>query len=78
MMANSSSNQVANKDNDNETPSPPHQVYLNGDQIFTCSGCHTHLAKNDDIISKVYYLSHPLTDLQTNSKKKKRLILYHL
>lgn len=54
-MANSSNKQGANKDNDNETPSPPHQVYLNGDQVYTCSGCHTHLAKNDDIISKVNY-----------------------
>ena len=31
----------------------PHQVYLNSDQIYTCSGCHAHLARNEDIISKV-------------------------
>ena len=31
----------------------PHQAYLSGDQIYTCSGCYAHLAKNDDIISKV-------------------------
>ncbi|KAI8354945.1 yippee zinc-binding/DNA-binding /Mis18, centromere assembly-domain-containing protein [Mortierella sp. GBAus27b] len=29
-----------------------HQDYLNGDQIYTCSSCHTHLARNVDIISK--------------------------
>lgn len=53
MMANNSSSRKQGANQDNETPSPPHQVYLNGDQVYTCSGCHTHLAKNDDIISKV-------------------------
>ncbi|KAG0014650.1 hypothetical protein BGZ80_010324 [Entomortierella chlamydospora] len=31
----------------------PHQVYLKGDQIYTCNSCHAHLARNEDIISKV-------------------------
>lgn len=57
MMANNSnsnSRQGTSKDDeDTTTPPPPHQVYLYGDQVYTCSGCHTHLAKNDDIISKV-------------------------
>ncbi|KAG0308031.1 hypothetical protein BGZ98_009164 [Dissophora globulifera] len=37
---------------------PPHQVYLNGDQIYTCSGCHAHLARNEDIISKGFQGRH--------------------
>ncbi|KAF9937936.1 hypothetical protein BGZ67_000708 [Mortierella alpina] len=39
-------------------PSLPHQVYLKGDQIYTCSGCHAHLARNDDIISKGFQGRH--------------------
>ncbi|KAF9274129.1 hypothetical protein BGZ74_004501 [Mortierella antarctica] len=35
-----------------------HQVYLQGDQIYTCSECHAHLARNDDIISKGFQGRH--------------------
>ncbi|KAF9083679.1 hypothetical protein BGX29_007958 [Mortierella sp. GBA35] len=53
-MANRSSKQGVNKDDQ----IPPHQVYLTGDQVYTCSGCHAHLAKNDDIISKGFQGRH--------------------
>ncbi|KAF9333839.1 yippee zinc-binding/DNA-binding /Mis18, centromere assembly-domain-containing protein [Linnemannia elongata] len=58
MVANNNSSRKQGVDKDDETPSPPHQVYLNGDQVYTCSGCHTHLAKNDDIISKGFQGRH--------------------
>ncbi|KAG0371390.1 yippee zinc-binding/DNA-binding /Mis18, centromere assembly-domain-containing protein [Gamsiella multidivaricata] len=41
-----------------ESTQQPHQVYLNGDQIFTCSSCHAHLARNEDIISKGFQGRH--------------------
>lgn len=72
MVANNNSSRKQGVDKDDETPSPPHQVYLNGDQVYTCSGCHTHLAKNDDIISKVTDTLSLLNCLQSQTTKQQQ------
>ncbi|KAF9168314.1 Protein yippee-like 4 [Actinomortierella ambigua] len=40
------------------SPPPPHPLYLQTDQIYSCLQCHAHLAKNDDIISKGFQGRH--------------------
>ena len=35
-----------------------HQVYLSADQVYTCSECHAHLARSEDIISKGFHGRH--------------------
>ncbi|RUS17082.1 hypothetical protein BC937DRAFT_90444 [Endogone sp. FLAS-F59071] len=35
-----------------------YQTYLNSDRVYTCTTCHTHLARHEDIISKAFQGRH--------------------
>uniref|UniRef100_A0A7S4KLT5 Protein yippee-like n=1 Tax=Guillardia theta TaxID=55529 RepID=A0A7S4KLT5_GUITH len=42
------------------------KIYLCGDRIYSCSGCRTHLAKHDQIVSKAFQGRHGRAFLFSN------------
>ncbi|KAG9295366.1 hypothetical protein G9A89_013395 [Geosiphon pyriformis] len=61
--------------------SKTHQTFLSADRIYTCTSCHAHLAKHDDLISKAFqgrhgraYLFKKVTNVSLGPKEDRLLI----
>ncbi|CAG8458180.1 11213_t:CDS:2 [Ambispora gerdemannii] len=58
-----------------------HQNFLSSDRIYTCTTCHTHLARHEDLISKAFqgrhgraYLFSRVTNVSLGPKEDRVLI----